>query len=229
MLVKFKPMPVEATPTVRDDLKRAHDALAAAERALEKARAATENGRKFLDDLVRESERHEAVEKQFTESIATNLKAALQSGASPTFGNEREASKNAAGRAEIETRRAVAVRIVEDLRNDERLAEQELADAKKGVEAGVKDVLKAEAVALADAWKPIDDAARAMRARLGRHHGPVSRLLTSSPTISAAISANEDDQFDLAAVRAADDAWTTFAASLLTDPNAQLYFPEATP
>jgi hypothetical protein len=226
MLVNFKAPPVASVIGPRDELRHAHDALAAAERALEKARAATENGRKFLDDLVRESERHAAVEKQFTESIATNLKAALQSGASPTFGNEKEASKHASGRADIDTRRAVAVRIVADLHDDEKRAEQEVEEAKKGVETAVKDVLKAEANSIAERWAPIDREARALRAKLGRHHGPVSRLMISSPTVSAAISANHEEQYH-PAMNAIDDAWSAFGAALLQDPDAALNFPEA--
>ena len=154
------------------------------------------------------------------------MKAAIQAGSAPVFAADKELAKSAATRVEIDSRRAVAVGIVEDLRSDERLAEQELSDAQKDIEAAVKDVLKAEAVALADAWRPLDAAARAARSRLGRHHGPVSRLLTSSPAVSSAILENEKSQYD-PAERDVDAAWEGFAAKLLQDFAARLDFTPA--
>ena len=116
----------------------------------------------------------EATELRLRAAHADALKAAIQAGSAPIFAADKELSKSVATRTELELRRATAIGVVEDLRSEERVAELELADAKNGVESAVKDVLKAEAMALADAWQPLDAQARAMRSRLGRHHGPVS-------------------------------------------------------
>jgi hypothetical protein len=155
------------------------------------------------------------------------MKAAIQAGSAPVFAADKELAKSAATRVELDSRRAVAVGIVEDLRSDERAAELEVADAQKGVEFAVTGVLKAEAVALADSWRPLAEAARRARARLGRHRGPVSLLMIGSAAVSSAIGENEKDQFDLAAVSDVDSAWEGFAAKLLIDASARLDFTHA--
>ena len=164
-------------------------------------------------------EDHEANEKHTVASIVDSLKAAIRGGNGPSIASEKSIAKSSAAHAEIEGRRSAALQVVEGLREEENEAERAVADAKKGVEAAVKDVLKAEAIALAAAWKPLDDAARAARARLGRYHGPVHRLLTSSPAVKSAISKNEKGEFDLAAIRDVDAALEGFAAQLLQDAN----------
>ena len=201
------------TPTPRDELKRSHAEFAASERKLEAARNASERARALLDDVTRQSEDCTAVEKRLSSSLADAMKAAIQAGSAPVFAADKELAKSAATRVELDSRRGVAVGIVEDLRSDERAAELEDADAQKGVEFAVKEVLKSEAIALAAAWKPLDAAARRARSRLGRHHGPVSRLLTSSPAVSSAILENEKSQYD-PAERDVDAAWEGFAAKL---------------
>ena len=211
----------------RNNLKNAHAEFAAAERKLEAARNASERARALLDEVTRQAEDRAAVEKRLSSSLADSMKAAIQAGAAPVFAADKELAKSAATRVELDSRRAVAVGIVEDLRSEERLAEQERADAQKAVEFAVKAVLKSEAVALADAWKPLDDAARAARAHLGRYHGPVHQLLTSSPAVESAISKNEKSEFDLAAIHDVEHAWNAFGAALLLDANAPLDFQQA--
>ena len=136
-------------------------------------------------------------------SIVDGLKNAIRGGNGPSIASEKSIAKSSAAHAEIEGRRAAAVQVVEGLREEENEAERAVADAKKDVEAAVKDVLKAEAIALAAAWRPLDAAARAARARLGRYHGPVHRLLTSSP-------------------RSSQPSPKTRRASLISQPSAML-------
>ena len=164
MLVKFKPTSVDATPGLRDELKRAHDALAAAERQLDAARTASSNGRKLVDELTREFERHETIEKRLANSIATNLKAALRAGGQPPSANEREVSKNSVARIEIETRRSTALQVVSELASEEHEAEQAVATARNDLNGAVQTVLRAEAAEIAARWAPLDAQARAMRA-----------------------------------------------------------------
>jgi hypothetical protein len=227
-IVNFKSAPAEvATPTVRDGLKAAHSALAAAQQALEASRAASERARAWLADVVRQAEDHEATEKHTVASIVDSLKNSIRGGNGPSIASEKSIAKSSAAHAEIEGRRSAALQVVEGLREEENEAERAVADAQKGVEFAVKAVLRAEAIAQAAAWKPLDAAARAARARLGRHHGPVSMLMTSSDTVAAAISENEKGEFDLAAIRDVDHAWNAFGAALLLDANAPLDFQQA--
>ena len=101
------------------------------------------------------------------------MKAAIQAGSASVFAADKELAKSAATSVELDSRRGVAVGIVEDLRSDERAAELEVADAQKGVEFAVKEVLKSEAIA----WPPLGSPS--MPPRVERGHGWAATMVRS--------------------------------------------------
>ena len=76
----------------RDELRRALGRRTAAESALESARAATGRARDLVEEITRQVEDAAADEKRVSWAAQDRLKAALRSGASPDFAEERRSA-----------------------------------------------------------------------------------------------------------------------------------------
>jgi hypothetical protein len=209
----------------REALRSAQGNLAAAEVALNAARATTGRAREILEAIIRESERLDATERRAAEVIEDQMRASLMSGAAPSVSaSDRDTAKNAAARAAIDVRRAAAERVVAEFLAAEHEAAEAVEQAQAAVARAIKAVMRAEASALAARWAAVDEEARILRSRLGRVYGPVSQLGALDDQVSKAIAANDDDTVNLEETAAVTDVWNSFAASLARDSEARIDF-----
>jgi hypothetical protein len=114
----------------RDELRRALGRRLAAESALESARAATNRARDLIEEIARQVEDAAEDEKRVSWAAQDRLKAALRSGASPDFAEERRS----AGRDDVAGKLEAAGLVVTDFKEEENACEQALSDATAAVE-----------------------------------------------------------------------------------------------
>jgi hypothetical protein len=204
----------------RDELRRALGRRTAAESALESARAATGRARDLVEEITRQVEDAAADEKRVSWAAQDRLKAALRSGASPDFAEER---RSAGG--EVAAKLEAARLVVADFKAEESACEQALSDATAAVERAVQDVVLAEAETIAAKWAEVEAEARAIRIRLGTD---ISHLPGLSTKLGRAIYQNRnDDQFERPESEIARSLWTNFALALQREPDVQIDFSEA--
>jgi hypothetical protein len=206
----------------RDDLRRALGRRTAAESALELSRAAIGRARDLVEEITRQVEDAAADEKRVSWAAQDRLKAALRSGASADFAEERRS----VGRDDVAGKLEAARLVVADFKAEESACEQALSDATAAVERAVQDVVLAEAETIAAKWAEVEAEARRHRIRLGDE--PISRLPGFSRTVGRAIYQNRnDDQFERPESEIARSLWTNFAAALQREPDVQIDFSEA--
>jgi len=205
----------------RDELRRTLGRRLAAESAFESARAATNRARDLVEEITRQVEDAAADEKRVSWAAQDRLKAALRSGASPDFAEER---RSAGG--EVAAKLEAARLVVADFKAEESACEQALSDATAAVERAVRDVVLAEAETIAAKWAEVEAEARAIRIRLGTD---ISHLPGLSTKLGRAIYQNRnDDQFERPESEIARSLWTNFALALQRgDPDAQIDVREA--
>jgi hypothetical protein len=204
----------------RDELRRALGRRTAAESALELSRAATGRARDLVEEITRQVEDAAADEKRVSWAAQDRLKAALRSGASPDFAEER---RSAGG--DVAAKLEAALLVVADFKAEESACEQAFSDAMAAVERAVRDVVLAEAETIAAKWAEVEAEARAIRIRLG---ADISHLPGLSTKLGRAIYQNRnDDQFERPESEIARSLWTNFAAALQREPDVQIDFSEA--
>lgn len=214
------------TSDTRTILKGKQSEFLAAESALAASRQAMERAQALLATVTRAAEDHTAGEKRDEAARTEQILAALKAGVTPSF-NDKTLAKHSAARADIEARRSSALQVVEQLRAEEVDAERLVEISREAVNSAAKAIVREAASALADEWVVAEAKARSLRLKLGRHHGPVSRL-GGAAAVGAAIAANEsEDRFDLGENQAFSSAWEDFAAALQRDPGARLEFTQA--
>jgi hypothetical protein len=213
----------------RDELRRALGRRAAAESALESARAATDRARAFLEEVVRLFEDHEAASMRASSSLVEEMKAAIASGGTPSAdANNREMAKSDVARTALDARRQAAEQVVADLAAEERERAREVSDATAAVEQDVQDILRIEVEAIAEKWAEAELAARALRIRLGRENDPVWRLSGQSDAGIRATGQNfQDTEFDFRQRQITSAPWLEFSSALISDPDARLDFTAA--
>ena len=113
----------------RDELRRTLGRRLAAESALESARAATNRARDLVEEITRQVEDAAEDEKRVSWAAQDRLKAALRSGASPDFAEER---RSAGG--DVAAKLEAARLVVADFKAEENACEQALSDATAAVE-----------------------------------------------------------------------------------------------
>jgi hypothetical protein len=205
----------------RDEFRRVLERRAAAESALESARSATGRARDLVEEITRQVEDAAADEKRVSWAAQDRLKAALRSGASPDFAEERRS----AGRDDVAAKLEAALLVVTDFKAEESACEQAFSDATASVERAVRDVVLAEAETIAAKWAEVEAEARAIRIRLGTD---ISHLPGLSRKLGRAIYQNRnDDQFERPESEIARSLWTNFAAALQREPDVQIDFSEA--
>jgi hypothetical protein len=216
-----KPGGIPMISKERDELRRALGRRTAAESALELSRAATGRARDLVEEITRQVEDAAADEKRVSWAAQDRLKAALRSGASPDFAEER---RSAGG--DVAAKLEAARLVVADFKEEESACEKALSDATAAVERAVQDVVLAEAETIAAKWAEIEAEARRHRIRLGDE--PISRLPGFSRTVGRAIYQNRnDDQFERPESEIARSLWTNFASALQREPDVQIDFSEA--
>jgi hypothetical protein len=220
------------TAVAREELKAAHAALAAAERKLETARAATSKARALSAEITRQAAAQEAVERRASVSLADRIKAAIKGGADPSF--DEDTAKNASTRTALEGRRQTAEQVVADLTEEEREAAEAVEASREAVSHCIKAVMREEARALAERWnvaeaeaRVAEAKARSMRLRLGRFHDVVDKLGRIDDQVWEALRLNTLDDYDLEADRAVRGVWTSFATALTRDADAKPDFARA--
>src|ERR1700678_2144767 len=137
----------KSKPEGRDALRHAQSSLAAAQADLTAARSATNRARDLVEEITRQVEDAAADEKRVSWAAQDRLKAALRSGASPDFAEER---RSAGG--EVAAKLEAARLVVADFKAEESACEQALSDATAAVERAVQDVVLAEAETIAAKW-----------------------------------------------------------------------------
>jgi hypothetical protein len=209
----------------REALRAALGDREPAEAALAHARETADRARSILEEVVRESERLDAVERRAAEAVENQLRDALRLGnAPPATASDRDATKTAAARTAIDVRRSAAERVVSDFSQAERDAAEAFQDAQASVASAVKNVVRAEAARLAARWSAVDQEARALRARLGVSYGLVSQIGALDGNVLKAIAANSDEGTDLDVNGAVETAWQTLASELQRDPETTIDF-----
>jgi hypothetical protein len=213
----------------RDELRRALGRRAAAESALESARAATDRARAFLEEVVRLFEDHEAASMRASSSLVEEMKAAIASGGTPSAdANNREMAKSDVARTALDARRQAAEQVVADLAAEEREREREMAGATAAVEQAVRDILRAEVEKIVACWVEVEREARALRILLGCQSDPVWTLAGLSDAGRRATYQNQEDgEFDLRQRQVTSGPWTDFSAALIRDADARLDFTAA--
>src|ERR1700678_798937 len=212
----------KSKPEGRDALRHAQSSLAAAQADLTAARSATNRARDLVEEITRQVEDAAADEKRVSWAAQDRLKAALRSGASPDFAEERRS----AGRDDVAAKLEAALLVVTDFKAEESACEQAFSDATASVERAVRDVVLAEAETIAAKWAEVEAEARAIRIRLGTD---ISHLPGLSTKLGRAIYQNRnDDQFERPESEIARSLWTNFALALQRgDPDAQIDVREA--
>ena len=158
----------KSKPEGRDALRHAQSLLAAAQADLTASRAATGRARDLVEEITRQVEDAAADEKRVSWAAQDRLKAALRSGASPDFAEER---RSAGG--DVAAKLEAARLVVADFKEEENACEKALSDATAGVESAVQDILRVEVEAIAEKWAEVDLEARRLRIRLGAQGDPV--------------------------------------------------------
>jgi hypothetical protein len=208
----------------RDELRRALGRRTAAEGALESARAATNRARDLVEEITRQVEDAAADEKRVSWAAQDRLKAALRSGASPDFAEERRS----AGRDDVAGKLEAARLVVADFKAEEIDCEKALSDATAAVERAVEDVLRSEAEKIAERWAEVDLEARRLRIKLGVQGDPVWTAAGKSAAGRRATSQNfRDGEYGLQEQQAARAPWLEFSSALISDPDVQIDFSEA--
>jgi hypothetical protein len=156
------------TASAREELKAAHAALAAAERGLETARAATNRARALHEETVRQAFEHEAGERRASTSLTDRIKAAIKGGTAPSF--DDDTPKSTAARTALEARRQAAEQAVGDLADEQREFEEAVSATREAVSAAIRSVMKEEARSVAERWN------RATRWFRGKFPGQVGRI-----------------------------------------------------
>jgi hypothetical protein len=209
----------------REVLRNALGDRAAAEAALGHARETADRARSILEEVVRESERLDAVERRAAEAVENQLRDALRLGnAPPATASDRDATKTAAARAALDVRRSASERIVRDFSQAERDAAEHFQEAQAAVAAAIKAVVRGEAAALAAKWAQVDAEALALRARLGTPYGVLTNVAGLDGDVLRAITANADEGTDLNVNGAVETAWQTLASELQRDPETTIDF-----
>jgi hypothetical protein len=212
----------------RESLRAAHASRAKAEGALEAARAAAGRARGLLEAVILDSEALDASELRAAENVADRFREAISTGAAPKFVGDREMEKNAVARAEFDSRRRAAERVVAELAAAEHEREREVTDATAVVERVVQDVLRSEVERITARWAEVELEARAIRVKLGCQGDPAWRLAGDSDAGRRATYQNrEDGEFDLRQQQIAADPWISFASGLIRDADARLDFTAA--
>ena len=212
------------TKDAREALRSAQLDLAQTESTLEAAQAATGRARALLGSIVREAEDHEAVERSASSALASEMKAALLTGAAPSVSaSDREMAKSAAARATLETRRRTAEQVVAELTGEEREAEEDVATAREAVSEAIRGVLRATAAQIADRWEAVEFEALALRERLGRISGAVWKVGAIDDASRRALQANTEASFG-ELDRMIENQWVQFGAALMRDPDARIDF-----
>jgi hypothetical protein len=208
----------------RDELRRALGRRTAAESALESARAATNRARDLVEEITRQVEDAAADEKRVSWAAQDRLKAALRSGASPDFAEERRS----AGRDDIAGKLEAARLVVADFKEEENACEKALSDSTAAVERAVQDILRVEVEAIAEKWAEVDLEARRLRIKLGAQGDPAWTAAGKSDAGRRATSQNfQDGEFGLQEQQAARAPWLEFSSALISDPVARLEFSSA--
>jgi golgin subfamily B member 1 len=209
----------------REALRVALGDREAAEAALAHARETADRARSILEEVVREGERLDAIERRAADALADNMRSSLVSGAPPSApASDRDVSKSAAARAALDARSAAAQRVVSDFAAAEREAAEAFQDAQAAVSAAVKDVVRSEAARLASRWAAVDQDAHALRARLGSAYGLVSNVGALDAAVLQAINLNTDVRVDMEVNAAVEASWSTLAAELAQNSEAQIDF-----
>jgi hypothetical protein len=213
----------KSKPEGRDALRHAQSSLAAASAASMAARAATDRARDLVEEITRQLEDAAADAARVSWAAQDRLKAALRSGASPDFAEER---RSAGG--DVAAKLEAARLVVADFKAEENDCDQALSDATAAVERAVQAILRVEVEAIAERWAEVELEARALRIKLGREGDPVWRLSgLSDPGIRATAQNYLDDEFDFRERQITSGPWVEFGASLLEDSDARLDFTAA--
>jgi hypothetical protein len=202
----------------REALRMAHEARELAERRFEDARAATDRARSVLTTIIEQAEKADAARRAAIEGHAEKMRAAIVDGREPSFVAMKSPGDDFAAR------RSVVERIVSDLAGAEIEVARELEEARTTVAECVRTVLRSEAAEIAETWLEADERARALRARLGEHYGPIGRLGRTGATVARAIDLNSQDTVNVLEIQEVNAAWTDFAAALASDADARLPF-----
>jgi hypothetical protein len=202
----------------REALRRAHEARDKAEKRFEDGRSATERARAVLSSVIEQSERADAARRAAIEGQAEKMLAAIVDGREPSFVAVKSAGDDFAAR------RSVVERIVSDLAGAEQEAARDLEEARAEVAECVRTVLRSEAAEIGETWLEADERARALRARLGEHYGPIGRLGRTGANVARAIDLNSADPVNVREIQEVNAAWTGFAAALASDADARLPF-----
>jgi hypothetical protein len=210
----------------REELRRAHAARQAAERAREDSRQAVGRGRELLETVIRDIERLDADERRRADEIADRLRCSISSGTEAELGpSDKIVARNMASRAELETRRTAIERTVSDFAAAEHEAERRVERAKDAVGAAIQDVLRSEVETIVASWMEAERSARTLRIKLGCKGDAVWSLSGHSAAGRRATYQNQEDvEFDFQQRQIASDPWIEFSAALLENANARLGF-----
>jgi hypothetical protein len=212
------------TKDAREALRAAQLDLAQAESTLEAAQKTVTRAQALLETIVREAKDHEAAEMRVSTSLASEMKAALMTGAALSVSaSDREMAKSAAARATLETRRQTAEQVVAELAGEEREAYEAVAMAREAVGEAMRGVLRATAAQISARWEAVEAEALTLRERLGRFSGAVWRIGAIDDASSRALQANSDTSFR-ELDRLIETQWVEFGAALLRDPEARIDF-----
>lgn len=223
--------PGDALIAARARLQAAHAAHADAISALDAAAHAAASARAFLSGIKQEVDRFAEIDRGISTSRAKELKAALKGGTTPTFSAVPALPRNAAARADAENRLEAAKLAVAELEADEKDAERAAKAARDELSAAIMAVVAAAADDLAARILDLEMAALRLRERLGCEFGGLDQAKAplSLRTIavirqngSTTIMARNTPEWH--ASNAANSAWKAFAASLESDPAAELNF-----
>jgi hypothetical protein len=213
----------------RDALRHAQSSLAAAEELDPAARAATNRARALVEEITRQLEDLEAASVRVASSLATEMKAAIAAGGTPSVAtNDREKAKNDVARTALDARLQAAEQVVGDFLAEEREREREASNAKDAVERAIQDVMRGEVETIAARWAEVELEARALRIKLGREGDPVWRLSGLCDAGLRATGQNyQDVDFDFRERQITSGPWIEFSASLREDSDARLDFTAA--
>jgi hypothetical protein len=222
-----------AVSDARERLRAAAARSAEAEERLVAVRETRDRARAFAGEVAHEVEGLVGVSLDISAASAEAIKLALRQGAVPTFTEIPAIERNAAARADAESKLSAAKMVMDEVDGDLRDAEASLTGVRDEAAAAIVAVMVEEATAIAERILALEGEAVLLRARLGGQFSPVGQLRQLPAAVVDVIAGS--DRFDALMIRdpklssaaqRAGAVWTAFREALSGDVDAELSFDE---
>jgi len=214
--------------TARDALQFAKDDLIVAEDRLWDAQEDTAAAQRYVDTARKVIQKHDDFARRQTAASAEALRTSIKSGSTAVI----EPPAPSSSRINAEDRLKVAELALAELQTDERVVAAVVDVSKAEVAKAVKEVVREEALRMADRINLLEAEANDLRCRLGFGAGYIAAKLYPMGEKLAKIIQHTEMMPEISTTntplflkaKASGKVWAEFAGALACDPAATLKF-----